>query len=102
MAIQMSDFLRLRGQRGCNCRDQPFPAICFLSETLPAGRREFIEFCATIVVRRAPFGLKQSLAHQAEKSWIERSLLDQQRLAGNLADAEKNPVPMEGPERNGL
>jgi hypothetical protein len=40
--------------------------------------------------------------HQPEQGGIERSLLDEQRLLGDLADAQENPIAMKGTERDCL
>jgi hypothetical protein len=41
------------------------------------------------------------LTHEAKQTGIERALFDQQCIAGDLADAQKNAVAMQWAERDG-
>ena len=70
---------------------QAVPAFGLLAQALAARGGEFVELGAAIVFRCAPACFQQSLPHQAEQCRIERSLLDQQRLPGDLPNAQKNP-----------
>ncbi|HXA03479.1 MAG TPA: hypothetical protein VNY30_01500, partial [Bryobacteraceae bacterium] len=40
------------------------------------------------------------LTHQTEQCGVERSLLDEQRLIGDLPNTQKNPVAMKRTERD--
>jgi hypothetical protein len=51
-----------------------------------------------IVLRCAPTRLEQSLTDEAKQAGIERALFDQQRVAGDLSDAQKDAVPMQRAE----
>src|ERR1700722_18097729 len=52
------------------------------------------------VVRRAPVRLEQSLPYEAKQAGIKRALFDQQRISGNLADAQKDAVSVQWAERD--
>jgi hypothetical protein len=77
---------------------QPIPAIGLFSQTLAAGGGELVKLGAAIVLRCAPTRLEQSLTDEAKQAGIERALFDQQRVAGDLSDAQKDAVPMQRAE----
>ena len=94
----ISYFLRLSGERGCDGGRQPIPAIGFFSQTLAAGGGEFVELGPAIVLRCAPARLQQSLPDEAKQAGIKRALFNQQRVAGDLPDAQKDAVTMQRAE----
>jgi hypothetical protein len=59
---------------------------------------EFVELGAAIVLRGAPTRLEQTLTDEAKEAGIERALFDQQRVVGDLSDAQKDAVPMQRAE----
>ena len=75
--------------------DQPIPVLGLFPQTLAAGGGQFVELGAAIVLRRAPARLQQSLPHQPKQPGIERALFDQQRVAGDLPDAQQNAVTVQ-------
>ena len=87
-------------ERRADGRRQPVPAVGFFPQTLAARGGELIELGPAIVLRCAPARLQQPLPHQAKQAGIQRALLNQQRIAGDLPDAQKNAVAMQRPQRN--
>src|SRR6266567_333113 len=96
----VSYFLRLLRERGSDGSHQPIPAIGLFTQTPAARGSEFVELGAAIVLRGAPTRLEQSLADETKQAGIERALFDQQGIAGDLPDAEKDAVAVQGPERD--
>ena len=45
--------------------------------------------------RKIPARLEQSLTNEAKQTRVERSLFDQQGIAGDLPDAQKDAVAMQ-------
>ena len=85
------------GSDGC-CK--AVPTVGFFSQALAARGGQFIELGAAIVFRCAPARLQQALANQAKQAGIERALLDEQRIAGDLPDAQKDAVAVQRAERD--
>src|SRR5437660_6823443 len=74
-----SYFLRRSAKRGGHRCCQPVPIVRFLAQSFAAERRQLVELGSAIVLRGAPDGRQQPLAHQAEQCRIERALLDEER-----------------------
>src|SRR6266403_1451634 len=96
----VSYFLRLRSKSRTDGSREPIPVVGLFAQTLAARGGEFVELGAAIVLRRAPAGSQQSLPDEAKQTGIERTLFDQQCIAGDLSDTQKNAVPMQWAERN--
>ncbi len=94
----VSYFLGFRVESSAHGRDQAVPAVLFFAESFAAGGGEIVIFGAAVVVGGAPACLEQALADQAKKSGVEGALFDEERAAGDLFDAEKDAVAMEGAE----
>ena len=95
------NFLRLRGEGGGDGCGESIPTVGFLGQAPAAGGGEFIKLGAAIVLRGAPIRFEQSLADQAEQAGIERALFNEQGIAGDLPDAQKDAVPVQWAERDG-
>ena len=91
----------MRRERGADRSGEAIPVVCFYAQALAAGGGEFVKLGAAIVLRRAPVGLEQALTHEAKESGIEGALFDQQRITGDLSDAQEDAVAMQGAERDG-
>src|SRR5580698_2079885 len=98
----VSYFLRPGSERGGHRSGEAIPALRLFPKALAARSRQLVKLGAAIVVRCAPACFQQSLADQAEQCRIKRSLLDEQRAVGNLADPEQNAVAVEWAEGNGF
>src|SRR6266542_2220017 len=97
---QSSCFLRLcREGRTAGSRE-PIPAVRLFAQTLAARGGEFVKLGPPIVLRRAPPRLEQSLTYQAKQTWIEGTLFDQQCIARDLSDTQKEAVPVQWAERD--
>jgi hypothetical protein len=90
----------LHRERGSNGSRKSIPVGGLFPQTLAASGRELVKLGAAIVLRCAPTRLEQSLPDKAKKARIERTLFDQQGIAGDLPDAKKNAVSMERAERD--
>jgi len=88
-----------RGSDGCH---KPVPVVGLFTQALAAGGGEFVELGAAIVLRCAPTRLEHPLTDQAEHAGIERALFDQQGIAGDLSNTQKDAVPMQRAERDRL
>src|SRR4029077_19235734 len=91
-----------RRQGGGDRRDRAFPPVRFFLQPFTPLRRQLVKFGPPVVFRFPPLRLEQSLTHQPEQGRIQRSLLDEQPLSGNLLDPGKNRVTMKRSERDGL
>jgi len=69
-----------------------------LAQALASRGCEFVELRATVVLGRPPACLEQSLPDETKQTRIERALFDQQRVAGDLADAQQDPVSVQRAE----
>ena len=76
------------------------PAGGFVAHALPSERGELVILCAPVVVGHAPFAVDQSLPLEAVQRRIERALLDVQRAAGDLLDAQQHAISMQLAERD--
>src|ERR1700687_1280572 len=92
---------RLRSKRRGDGGYEPIPVVGLLAQTLAARGGEFVELGTAIVLGRAPVGLQQCLTDQAKQTGIECALFDQQRIARDLSDGQKDPRPMQRAEGNG-
>src|SRR5271163_2116019 len=97
---ESSYFLRLWGKSRGNGGGETIPPFGFLAQTLPASGGEFVELGAAIILGGAPTRLQQPLAYQAKQTRIERALLDQQGVAGDLPNAQQNAISVQGAERD--
>jgi hypothetical protein len=97
-----SCFLRFRAEDGAHGGDEPIPAILSFAEAFAAGGGQFVILGATVVVGSAPTCFEKSLADEAEQGGIEGALFDEEGPVGNLFNAEKDAVAMEGAERDGF
>src|SRR5260221_14171 len=94
----VSCFLRLRSKGGTDGGREAIPAGGFFAQTFAARGGEFVKLGAAIVLRRAPARLEHSLPNEAKQTGIERALFDQQCIAGDLCDTQKDAVPMKRAE----
>src|SRR5258708_28342090 len=78
---------RARSQRGRHRGRETVPAVGFLAVPLPPRRREAVVLRAPVVLRRAPFGIEESLMLQAIEGRVKRALFDQERTLRDLFDA---------------
>jgi hypothetical protein len=91
----------LHTEGGANGGHQPIPVIGFFAQALATGSSEFVKLGAAIVLRGTPTGFEQTLPNQAKQAGIERALFDQQRVAGDLSDAQEDAVAVQRAERDG-
>jgi hypothetical protein len=70
-----------------------------LSSLLRLSGGEFVKPGA-IVLRCAPTRLEQTLTDEAKQAGIKCALFDQQCVAGDLSDAQKDAVPMQRAQRD--
>jgi hypothetical protein len=98
----VSCFLGFRVESSAHGRDQAVPAVLFFAQSFAAGGGEFVIFGAAVVVGGAPACLEQALPDQAKKGRVEGALFDEERAAGDLFDAKKDAVAMEGAEGDGF
>jgi hypothetical protein len=94
--------LRFGIEGGAHGGDEAIPAVLFFAKAFSAGGGEFVILGAAVVIGGAPTGFQETLADEAEERGVEGALLDEQRAAGDLLDAEENAVPVEGTERDSL
>src|SRR5215471_16901173 len=97
-----SYLLRARSERTSNSCSETVPILSFLSQAFSSRSSEFVKLGAAIVLGCSPACFEKPLTDQTEQRGIERSLLNEERLPGDLADAQKNSVAMQGPHGNCL
>jgi hypothetical protein len=74
-------------------------SIGLFTRTLAASGGEFVELGRGRLFSDVPrTRLEQSLTDEAIRAGIERALFDQQRVVGDLSDAQKDAVPMQRAE----
>src|SRR5260370_6223659 len=90
----ISELLRPRRERATDRGSQPVPAFRLFAQPLTAGDGKRVILRAPVVVRRAPFGLQQTLVLQPVKRRIERPFFNRQRFPANLLNTEAHPINM--------
>jgi hypothetical protein len=90
----------LRVERRSHRRDHALPTLHVLAQPHTAGRRERVETRAAIVLGDAPFGGEQPAMLEPVERGVHGALFDAQRAAGDLLDAQKDAIAMEGSERH--
>jgi hypothetical protein len=98
----VSYFLRLGSESGGDGGDEAIPAVGFLAQSRSPRGSKFVKLRAAVVVGGAPGCFEKILPDQPKQSGIESTLFDEQGLAGNLPNAQKNAVAMKRAERDGL
>src|SRR5262249_44720223 len=93
---------RAGAERGGHRGRHLVPAVGFLAQSTAPCRRELVETGAPVVVGHAPFAVEQPAMFEAIERRIERALLDGERVAGDLLDAEQDAVAVQRPERGRL
>src|SRR5262245_43132974 len=81
--------------------DEPVPATRFADELFASDRGERIEACAPVVLRRAPRSLDPSAVLEALEGRVQRSMVDEQRVAGSLLDDARDSLAVMRPEGEG-
>src|SRR5262245_39759013 len=99
-ARRVSYFLRCRVENAGDQRGHAVPLLCLGMELTPTGCGQPIELCFALIFGFAPLTRDQSLMFQPVQGWVQRSLLDLQRVAGDLLDTKQNPVAMQWAQRD--
>src|ERR1700683_2008965 len=89
---------RLSTHCGTDGIHESIPVGGLLAQASAARGSKFIKLGPPIVFRRPPTRLEESLPHKAKQPGIQRTLFDQQRVAGDLSDTQQNAVPVERPQ----
>src|SRR5215471_14146658 len=100
--LGMSDLLGGGREGSGHGVDQLAPGLGLLAQALAAGGSEAVKLGAAVVFRGSPFGREQPLEFEAVESGIECALLDLERAAGDLADAQEDAVAVESAEGDGF
>src|SRR5262245_5250471 len=77
------------------------PVGRLLGEPPPSGAGERVVSRAAVVLRRAPFGLDQTLTIQPVQRLVERRVLDRQLSTRSLTDQGRDPVAVTGARSEG-
>src|SRR3954452_730942 len=90
LTTRTSALLQRGSQRRGHHSRQPLPSGCFFAETLSASRGQLVVLGLSVVVRDAPLGIEQTLTLEPIQGRVQRTLLDLQRAAGHLANAQQH------------
>ena len=81
---------------------QPLPVRSFAFQLLAARARELVELCLSTGVGAAPLSLQPAAFFEPVQRWIERSLLNVQRVARHLFQPLRNRVAVQWAEGDDL
>ena len=70
------------------------PFLGFFLDLFAARSGELVKLRFPIVIREAPLGRDVALLFQLEQSWIERSVVDRQKISAGLLDPTRDAVAM--------
>src|SRR5687768_14773607 len=93
--ISASPLLGRRGERHRHGLRETLPARRLRAKSLPPQGGQPIVLRLAVVVRRPPLARDEPLVLEPVQGGIERPLLDRQRAARDLLDAQEHPVPVE-------
>src|SRR5437762_5888219 len=83
-------------------RGEPLPRCGFLLELFPSGFRQRVELRASLVFGDAPLRGDPTLVLETLERGIERSLLDQQHVVGELSNPPRDGPPVQRLEHERL
>lgn len=85
-----------RRENAGNAFEHAFKARNFVLQVFGAGGRELVNANTAVSGRDGPLGLKEFGLEKALESWVERALLDLQRVVGSFFDVLGEGVAVEG------
>src|SRR5688500_10306631 len=91
-----------RGEGERHRARETIPACRFRAEPPTASRRQSIVLRLAVVLRDAPLAVDEPLVLEAVQRRVQRTLLDLECAARDLADAKQHAVAVQLAERTGL
>lgn len=100
--LRESYFLWRGAQDAGDYRDHAVPLGGFAVKPAFSGGGEPVEFRSAIIFRFAPLARNPALMFEPVKRRIERTLLNFQKISGDLLDAQQNAIAVQRAQRNGF